>query len=530
MADLSQSSDLQQSKPSELSSRSTNKIKPNSNEALRKRDQLLQLFIDQLDDFAIAVLDAHGRVVSWSAGAEQLYGYRDSEIIGSHVACLDRAVDTLANKARQDLCEAAKSGRMAFEAPRVRKDGGEFWASLVIAPLRNDEGKLRGYTIITRDITDQRRTDDGLRVMAELSINAIVLVNMSGKIVSVNAQTEKMFGYQREALIGQSVEILVPDRYKSGHPASRERYFGSPVVRLMGAGRDLYGRRSDGTEFPVEIGLNPIKTSDESFVLSAIVDITARRTAEDRARKYLNDLAHVARLSTVGQMFSELAHELNQPLAAAANYARACIRFAQSNQGLPPQQLIALMEKTVSQTTRALEIVKRLSAFMKKDGGARTMVNANRLIERVVSLSVPVMQAASANYEPVRLELTLDESLPTIVADAVQIEQVLLNLVRNAIEAMQDSSVPKKLLSIRTCYDERTIQVEVSDTGPGIKPEHVEQLFSAYFTTKSNGVGLGLSISRSIIEDHEGRMEVQTSDAGSTFRFYLPIATTGHIL
>ena len=613
-------------------------------------EALVQLLIDRIEDFAIIVLDVEGKVVGWNAGAECIHGYKKSEVLGCHFSLFYPPNEVLDGRPQHDLAMAAKANRFAEEGLRIRKDGLEFWASNVIAVLHDDAGVLRGYALITRDITARKRNEDGLRLMVELSLNAIVLVNIRGEVVSLNAQTEKMFGYTRQQLIGQPVEILVPDRFKRDHPKNRAGFFADPVVRPMGAGRDLFGRRSNGaefpveiglspietvdgqavlgsivditerkkaeerfrlavesapnamvminrdgrivlvnlqterlfgysrdellrqpveilvpdrfrvqhpafrsaflsqpkarsmgagrelygrrkngSEFPVEIGLNPIETGEDTFVLSAIVDITERKEAEERVRKHLSDLAHVARLSTVGQMFSELAHEINQPLAAAANYARACVSFARSGKGATQNELIEWMEKTVAQTTRAIDIVKRLGSFVKKDGGTRTLININRLIEQVVSLSVPVMLTTTDATEPVRLELILDPGVPEISADSVQIEQVLLNLVRNAIEAMQDSPAARRKLTLRTSHDDVYVRIAVSDNGPGIKGDQFARLFDPYFTTKATGIGLGLSISRSIVEDHEGRMEVETSDAGTTFQFVLPIDKSGQI-
>ena len=356
------------------------------------------------------------------------------------------------------------------------------------------------------------------------------MINREGRIVLVNRQTERLFGYEREELLGELVEILVPERYRERHPQYRDDFLAMPSIRAMGAGRELYGRRKDGSEFPIEIGLTPIETGDETLVLSAIVDITARKEAEGRVRKHLADLAHVARLSTVGQMFSELAHEINQPLAAAANYARACVTFAKSEKGITTEQMIEWMEKTAAQTTRAIEIVKRLGSFVKKDGGARSFVNLNDLIEQVVKLSVPVMQTTTDHSPPIGLELDLDRTMPEVHVDRVQIEQVLLNLVRNAVEAMLDAAAVPHRLTLQTRHDDADVTVSVSDTGGGITPENLAKLFDPYFTTKSSGMGLGLSISRSIVEDHGGRLQAEVIPGGTTFQFTLPIGRMGQQL
>jgi len=617
----------------------------------RVDEGILRRILSGIDDFALVVLDSGGLVTDWNEGARRMFGYTEAEIIGQHFSRFYGPEELLAGKPADDLRDAAQSQRLETEVPLLRKNGTDLWAILQFTPIESDDDARFRYAMTVRDITVRKRKQDVLRMMVEVSLNAIVLVDARGEILSVNSQTEKIFGYTRDRLIGQSVDILVPDRFRAEHPKNRNAFFADPVVRPMGAGRDLYGRRSDGSEFPVEIGLcpietadgpavvgsivditerkraeerfrlavesapnamvminregrivlvnlqterlfgysreellggsverlvpdryqaehpnyrraffdkpvtramgigrelygrrkdgsefpveiglNPIDTGDEMLVLSAIVDITARKDAETRAQKHLADLAHVARLSTVGQMFSELAHEINQPLGAAANYARACVIFAKTGEGASQEQMIDWMEKTAEQTNRAIEIVLRLGAFVKKDAGVRTRVNVNRLIEKVLSLSEHTMRAASETGEPIRLELKLDPSMPDAVVDIVQIEQVLLNLIRNAIEAMQEAASPLRKLTVATYFDAEFIHAAVCDTGPGIKPDDLARLFDPYFTTKSTGMGLGLSISRSIIEDHEGDLDAVTSPAGTTFHFSLPIAKAGPTL
>lgn len=501
--------------------KTTDRIPPPTDPA---SNDLLRLALEQVDEPAVVVLNNRDEIAGWNAGAKRLYGFDAKEVLGTAFTRLCDPQEVTAGLAKQHLAAAAASGHDAFECGAVRINGTAFRAAIALTALRGLDGRACGFAATVRDVTAERRRENELRSLVELSLTAIVLVNRRGEIVTVNAQTEKMFGYDRSQLEGRLVEILVPDRYKLDHPKNRAAFFADPRVRPMGAGRDLYGRRSDGSEFPVEIGLSPIETAQGPAAVGSIVDITARKTAEQLARTHLADLAHVARLSTVGQMFSELAHEINQPLAAAANYARACVAFARSGQGATQEQMTEWMEKTVAQTTRAIDIVKRLGAFVKKDGGARTLVNVNRLIEQVVSLSVPALQTPVEGGPPVGLDLQLDESLPRVHADLVQIEQVLLNLVRNAIEALQEVPAAHRRLAVRTMHDADFVRVAVADSGPGISEANQKRLFEPYFTTKAGGMGLGLSISRSIIQDHDGRLEVSTSPEGTTFQFSLPKA------
>jgi two-component system sensor kinase FixL len=486
-------------------------------------ESLFRLLVESVQDYAIFMLDADGRVASWNEGAKRIKGYRTDEIIGKHFSCFYTPEDIAAGKPADELAIAVETGRYAEEGRRLRKDGSTFWASVVITALYDQEGQLRGFAKVTQDITSSRQSQEKSRLMVGLALNAMVLVDEAGRIEMVNPQTESLFGYTTGQLIGQPVEMLVPNRFRGDHPANRERYFRNPLERPMGAGRDLYGLRSDGSEFPVEIGLHPIDTDGRRQVLGSIVDISERKAAEAQARKYLDELAHVARLSTAGQMISELAHEMNQPLAAAANYARACVSFARSQQGATVEQLTEWIEKAASQIDRTLQIVNRLSKFVKKESGSVAPVNVNRLIENIVELYVPPVPGGTGLK--IRPAIELDESLRPVTADRTQIEQVLLNLIRNGVDAMSDVAPAEVKLVIRTRQAGRFLRIEVSDNGKGIPAEQMSQLFAPFFTTKPGGMGLGLSISRSIVENHGGQMEVEsTVGRGSTFSFTLPAA------
>lgn len=284
--------------------------------ALRASEERLRRIVDGVKDYGIFMLDPEGRVVTWNAGAERIKGYREEEIVGRHFSCFysQDAVDR--GWPEQELANAASSGRFEDEGWRLRKDGSLFWANVVITAIQDETGRLTGFSKITRDLTERKRAEDSIRKLndeleervrlrtAELDAalterseaeekfrlavesapNGMVMIDSDGRIVLVNKQTERLFGYARDELLGQPVELLVPERLREKHPADRAAFFASPATRSMGVGRDLYGRRKDGGEFPVEIGLTPIEMQGGLFVLSAIVDITERKRAEQKFR------------------------------------------------------------------------------------------------------------------------------------------------------------------------------------------------------------------------------------------------------
>ncbi len=254
------------------------------NRAEPRNDELFRLVVESVSDYAIITLDAQGLVTTWNRGAQRIKGYRPEEIIGRHFSCFYPQDKIAAGLPAQELKIAVTEGRFEDEGWRVRKDGARFWANVVMTALRDQSGKLLGFGKMTRDLSERQQAAERFRLIVEAVPNALVMANHDGSIVLVNSQTERLFGYGRDELIGQSVELLVPARVRGAHPSYRVGFFADPKTRAMGAGRDLYGVHKDGHEIPVEIGLNPMTTEEGTFVLASIIDITARKQAAERFR------------------------------------------------------------------------------------------------------------------------------------------------------------------------------------------------------------------------------------------------------
>lgn len=241
--------------------------------------------VESIEDYAIFMLDRDGRICSWNRGAERLKGYTAEEVLGRHFSIFYTDEARLAGYPEKELQSAALSGRHEEDGWRVRKDGTKFLANIVITPLRDRGGRLEGFAKITKDVTARARHEERFRRVVESAPNAMILANVRGVIEMVNTQAERVFGYSRQDLLGQPVELLVPERFRGRHPRKRDQFFSAPQSRPMGAGRELFGRRKDGTEFPVEVGLNPIETDEGVMVLSSIVDISERKRQEERFRR-----------------------------------------------------------------------------------------------------------------------------------------------------------------------------------------------------------------------------------------------------
>jgi two-component system, LuxR family, sensor kinase FixL len=347
-------------------------------------------------------------------------------------------------------------------------------------------------------------------LVVEATSNAIVVVNADGNIVLVNSQCKTCFGYRREELIGQPVEILIPERYRAQHPKDRVSFFASHLARPMATSRELYGRRQDGSEFPVEIGLTPIQTGAGLLVLSAIVDITERKRAEETRR----ELAHASRMAIAGELTASIAHEINQPLGAILSNADAAEMLLRSGpESLDEvKQILGDISKDV---LRASEVIRRLRGLLSKRELEMQPLDLNAITSEVLTLV-----RAESLRRGVVLEAELAADLPTVRGDKVHLLQVLLNLVLNGMDAMADIPGPKRL-AMRTCLGENgRVEIAVTDAGTGIPPDRIGRVFEPFFSTKKEGMGLGLSIARSLVEAHGGRIWAENNvGVGATFRF-----------
>ncbi|MEA3278087.1 MAG: PhnD/SsuA/transferrin family substrate-binding protein [Pseudomonadota bacterium] len=362
----------------------------------------------------------------------------------------------------------------------------------------------------------------------ELILNSVAEgisgVDLQGRTTFVNEPMEKITGWQADELIGHNQhEILHHTRADgSPHPADACPVYATFRDNLPRYVDDDVFWRKDGTSFPVEYSSTPIRDERGETVGSVVVfrDVTERKLAAEKIRHHQVELAHVARLSTLGEMASGIAHELNQPLTAINTNARACIRMLES--GRSTQEYCSdVMEKIAAQAERAGEVIRHIRHFVRKEEPELRPARLSGMLDTVIGLLRPDAQRAS-----VTLELDLSEDAEWVLAQEIQIEQVILNLARNAIEAMADTPSGQRRLSLRSRrLDSGQVQIQVSDTGPGLSEEVAERIFEPFVTTKIQGLGLGLSISNGIVETHGGQLSVESgSGTGATFHFTLPVS------
>lgn len=359
-------------------------------------------------------------------------------------------------------------------------------------------------------------TEARLRSILETVPDAIITIDERGAIQSFSPAAERLFGYAADEVLGHNVNILMPSPYHERHDGYLARYLATGERRIIGIGRVVSGKRKDGSTFPMELSVGEAVGVGRPLFTGFVRDITERQQAQRRLQELQAELLHVSRLSAMGQMGSALAHELNQPLTAIVNYLQAARRIIEKERGALPERAADALAKAAGQAIRAGEIIRRLRQFVEKGETGYRAEDLNQVVEEASALAL-----VGAKEREVRLILELAPDLPPIHLDKIRVQQVVLNLVRNAVEAMAGSA--ERLLTIRTSLPS-DVEVSVSDTGGGLAAAVRDQLFQPFVTTKPQGMGVGLSICRSIIEAHGGHIRAEANpQGGTTFAFTLPL-------
>jgi len=356
-----------------------------------------------------------------------------------------------------------------------------------------------------------------LRSILDTVLDATVVIEPNGAIVSFNAAAIRQFGYAEAEVIGRNVNILMPEPYHHEHDGYIHRYLATGEKRIIGVDRVVVGRRKDGSTFPMKLAVGEMKSAGKTFFTGFIRDLTEREESAARLQEIQGELARLARLNELGEMASTLAHELNQPLAAIANYTQGCVRLLRNMDDAVAVRMKEALEETARQSLRAGGIIRHLREFVMRGETEKAPEDIRKLIEEAGALAL-----VGSRERGVRSVFDFSPGVATVMVDRVQIQQVLINLMRNAMEAMRDSE--RRELVIRTSSgDEGSVIIEVSDTGPGISDEIAARLFQPFVTSKPGGMGIGLSISRRIVEAHGGELSAsRNAEGGATFRFSLP--------
>jgi PAS domain S-box-containing protein len=452
-----------------------------------------------------------------------LFGFeRDTRLDYAAIAARVHPDDRVARDASIKRAIATQ-GEYSTEYRIVLPNGAFRWIGARGRSVNNGNGKVTRLLGVSIDVTARKQAEDRFRLVVEASPNGIVLVNQEGRIELVNAGAEKLFGYGRDELIGQTVEILIPERFRAVHPTYRAKFLVEPRPRTMGVERELFARRKNGSEFPIEIGISPIQSKEGILVLAVIVDISARKQAEAEAQQYREEIAHLGRIEILGEMASSLAHELNQPLTGIMNNASAGRRFIARGRADMPK-LDGLLESVVTDARRAGEIIRGIRGMVRKGEELRSPISLNSIVASVL----PFIRS-DAHERHCAIAMELDSKLPLVKANPVLLQQVLLNIIINAFDAMHETPVAQRRVIIRSqCESGENVRVSVRDFGTGLPVENPERIFDHFFSTKVDGLGMGLVIARSIIKSHGGELIAVNAEGGGTcVHFSLPAIAEG---
>jgi two-component system sensor kinase FixL len=349
---------------------------------------------------------------------------------------------------------------------------------------------------------------------------AMIVINEHGIIQSFSVAAERLFGYTAAEAIGLNVKVMMPAPYREAHDGYLMRYLRTGERRIIGIGRVVVGLRKDGSTFPMELAVGEMHSGQQRFFTGFIRDLTERQKTEARLQELQSELVHISRLTAMGEMASTLAHELNQPLSAISNYLKGSRRLLAESGDERSTMLRDALDKAGDQAMRAGQIIRRLRDFVSRGESERRVENITKLVEEASALAL-----VGVKDRGIKVRFQFDPAVGPVLADRVQVQQVLLNLIRNAMDAMEDSATRDLMIAV-VPESGTHVRISVSDTGSGISPEIAEQLFQPFITTKRHGMGVGLSISRTIVEAHGGRIWVDANPAGGTiFNFTLAAVT-----
>jgi PAS domain S-box-containing protein len=474
-------------------------------------EERFRLLVDSVKDYAILMLDPRGVVTTWNKGAERIKGYSAGEIIGRHFSQLFSQEDVAQGKPQHQLAVAVAEGRFGDAGWRIRKDGTRFWAEVVITPIYGNDGKLSGFGKVTRDASASRKAEQKFKDLLEAAPDAIIIVNQSWKVIFVNAQAEKLFGYTRDEIIGHAFEELLPTHLHAGHRLRREQFLVTPNVRPKLDGVNICGLRKNGTEFPFEFGLNLLQTEEGMVVLCAIHDITERKQYERTLQE--KNIQLQAAVNELDAFSYSVSHDLRTPLRAIDGFSRILLKYHAAELTPEPREYLQAVHDN---TVQMGHLVDDLLAFARVN---RTQISKREVPTR--SLVDQVLRELQQRTDARRVAVSVGE-LPAVWGDPALLKQVFVNLIDNAFKYSSKRDDAAIEIGTRDIDGEQVFFVR--DNGVGFDMQYADQLFGVFQRLHRaedfEGTGVGLAIVQRIIQRHGGRIWAEAAvDQGATFYF-----------
>lgn len=491
-------------------------------ERLREERARLEAVIGTSAD-AVITIDQKGIVQSFSRVGEKLFGYRANEVIGRNVSMLMPSPDREKHDGYLERYRRTGEKRIIGLGRQVdarRKDGSVFPVHLMVGEVTQAGQRL--FTGFIHDMSERVAAERAVAsernfvaAMLDTTQALVVVLDQQGRVVRSNAACQRLSGYSAGELVGRSILDLIPDGNTSlygllqtGNPDARvpNRWEGS----LLCKGGEVRLVSWSTAAIQEDNGV-------PRYLVTTGIDMTESRRSEARAQELQHHLYRIGRISELGEMASAIAHELNQPMTAVANYVNASRRMLDAVEDEKAERIIGLMNRAVEQTDRAGQIVRRLRQLIGRGQSELQPTDLNAVVREASGLAL-----IGAREEAIEVSFDLQEDLPPVLADATQLQQIVLNLVRNAVEALHAVEHRRLVVSTGTAGD--MVELSVRDNGPGLDPEVADQLFMPFVSTKANGMGIGLSICRSILDAHQGQIRAEAvAEGGTRFRVTLPV-------
>jgi two-component system sensor kinase FixL len=472
-------------------------------------------------------LDLSTRELEWSDTTRSLFGIAPEQPVTYELflALLEPIDRERFDQAIKKIAEVGGNLDISFRVGSGQNPGQ--WIRARGGLVKDADGVPRHLSAVILDIGEEKHIEEALRTrgshlrsILDTVPDATIVINGRGIVQFFSAAAERLFGYTEQEAIGKNVSELMPMPDRARHDEYLARYQSSGERHIIGIGRIVTGERRDGTTFPMHLSVGEMQSGGKTYFTGFVRDLTEHQQTQARMQELQSELVHISRLTAMGEMASALAHELNQPLAAISNYMKGSRRLLAGNTDPNTPKIESALDRAAEQALRAGQIIRRLRDFVSRGESEKRVESLSKLIEEAGALGL-----AGAREQNIQLRFNLNPEFDQVLVDRVQIQQVLVNLFRNALEAMAQTP-RRELVASNTKVGDDMIEVAVADTGHGFHDDVKANLFQTFFTTKETGMGVGLSISRSIIEAHGGRMWAESnSSGGATFRFTLPTAS-----